>query len=329
VEAMRSGSTADLIRAYFIFVELHRRYPLDKPTTEYLEQVRTSLADKAFFVAEAELALSFRDLADRDIVFFNTVKENERELVSIEGMIAVGGEQYFRNIEVAGLGAGGRLLYHYTAPYGKLVRKVTLSTNGLERRQTVDYFITMNGIGRLDPEVRTGATVLSGRPPLDRDRGLLLGVDPEVLHSYTLTRADIEEKSLGELAGLLPPLQRKPLFAGHARMHELIIREIVLHVSRPFLLLILTLFCFCIGLTQNARYLSSVPKAAYLWVLIIPFAMIAIMDVVLFLHRMSTVFIYYVLGAVAGTITIALLHVFFLIVALFRFSRRIGASLRR
>jgi hypothetical protein len=329
VDALQAGTTADIIRAYFIFVDLHRRYPLDKPAAEYLEQARRSLSDRAFFIAEAELALSFRDLADRNIIFFNSVTDDERELVSIDGMIALGGEQYFRNIEVAGLGPGGRVRYHYLAPYGKLVRRVTLTTNGLEQRHTIRYFITMHGIGRLDPALRTGVRILAGTPPLDRDRGLPLDVDPEVLHSYTITPADIEGLSLGELAALLPPLQRKPLFSGHAHMDELIIREIILHVIRPLLLLILTLFCFCIGLTQNARYLSAVPKTVYLWVIIIPFAMIAVMNIVLFLHRMSTVFLYYALGAVVGTIVITLLHVFFLGLALLRFGGKISASLRR
>ncbi len=329
VDALQGGSAEDLIRAYFIFVDLHLRYPLDKPAAEYLGQARQRLGDRTFFIAEAELALSFRDLADQDIVFFNTEKDDERELVAIEGMIALGGEQYFRNIEVAGLGSGGRVLYHYLAPYGKLVRQARLTTNGLEQRQSLRYFITFHGINRLDPAKRTGVRILKGTPPLDRDRGLRLDIEPEVLHSFTITRSDIEDKSLGELASLIPPLQRKPLFSGHARMNELIVREIVLHITRPFLLLILTLFCFCIGLTQNARYLASVPKTIYVWVLIIPFAMIGVMDIILFLHRMSTVFIYYVLGAVLGTIVIALLHMVFLILSLLRFGGKIGASLRR
>jgi hypothetical protein len=244
-------------------------------------------------------------------------------------MIALRDEKYFQNIEVAGLGDGGRLLYHYAAPLGKVVKKTTFTTNGLERRQSTEYFISIQGIDRLDPATHTDLRVFSGSAPLDPDRGIKLFINPKVLPSFTFTQTDIENKSLGELFFLLPVLSQETPFAHYARMQELAIREIVLRLTRPLLLMILTLFCFCIGLTQNARYLSTVPKGVYLWVIIIPFALVPIMEVILFLHRMGTVFFYYVLGTVAGTIVIAVLHIFFLILAMLRFGTRIGASMRR
>jgi hypothetical protein len=227
-------------------------------------------------------------------------------------MVSAGAEMYFKNIEVTGFD-GRRVLYHYLAPLGKRIGE----------------YINMNGIDRTDPERKATVQVIAGAPGFDRDRGIQLFVNPDDLRAYSLSRADIEDRGLGELAAMLPPLRRPSLYADHARMDELIIREIVLHIGQPLFLLILSLACFCIGRTQNARYLASVPKGIYAWVLVIPFVMLAVMGLVTFLYRMGMVFLFDALGPVIGIIVIAALHVFFLFLALARFSGKIGASLRK
>jgi hypothetical protein len=312
LEAGEAGSARDLIRAYYLLEDLHRRFPLDANTAAYRLEAGDRLPGVSFFSADAELALSFENLVDKNLVFFNPLKGAQRELVSIDRMVSAGAEMYFKNIEVTGFD-GRRVLYHYLAPLGKRIGE----------------YINMNGIDRTDPERKATVQVLSGVPVFDRDRGLKLFVNPDDLRAYSLSRADIEDRGLGELAAMLPPLRRPSLYADHARMDELIIREIVLHIGQPLFLLILSLACFCIGRTQNARYLASVPKGIYAWVLVIPFVMLAVMGLVTFLYRMGMVFLFDALGPVIGIIVIAALHVFFLFLALARFSGKIGASLRK
>ncbi|MBN2352994.1 MAG: hypothetical protein JXD23_10535 [Spirochaetales bacterium] len=316
LEAGRQGSGRDLVRAYYLLADMRRRFPFDANVAEYFREAGDLLPGVSFFTDDAELALSFRGLADETVVFWNPLAGGGREIVSIGEMVAAGDKTYYKNIEVAGFGpaaGGSRLLYHYLAPLGK----------------RIGSSINLTGLDKTDPAKRTVVRVLSGRPAWDPDNGIKLNVAPADLHTFTLSRTDMESRGLGELLSFVRPLKNPPFFAGYARMDDLIVREIVLHVVRPFFLLILTLLCFCIGLTQRARYHSSVSKGAYVWVLVIPLVMLAIMEVMLWLYRMGAVFLYYALGQVLGIAVIAVLHVFFLLFALLRFGGKIGASLRR
>jgi tetratricopeptide (TPR) repeat protein len=314
--AGKAGNAEELFRAYYLFLDLHRRFPFDQNTAGYLQEASDLLPSVSFFTADAELALSFKNLADADVVFFNGERDGVRELVSIEEMVAAGDRTYFRNVEVAGFreqNGTRRVLYHYLAPFGKLIGKN----------------INLNGIDKAEPSRRTTIRILEGVPPDGLAKGVALAVPAADLHSFSLSQTDIADRGLGELFALLPPFRPQPLFAQYARVDDLIVREIALRIALPFFLIILTLFCFCIGLTQNARYLSGAPKSVYVWVLVIPFVMIAVMEVVLFLYRMGAVFLYEALGPLVGIIVIAALHVFFLILALLRFSGKIGSSLRK
>ncbi|HEQ70966.1 MAG TPA: hypothetical protein ENN69_00615, partial [Spirochaetia bacterium] len=244
-QALDRGSAADILRAYGIFMRLRREFPLDENVRQYFNQAREKLPEVSFFLREAELALSIDTLVTKDIAFFNLFSEEERELVVIGRMVSVGSDTFFKDIEVTGFIRGNRILYRYTAPMGKLIQR--------ERDGTPAFYINLNGIDRLDPARVTGPSVLVGKPPLEEGRGIRLNtttdtsgyapLDPRRFELYGLSKLDFSRMGIGELVSIMPPLSL------HAKTRELVLLEILIRLSRPLLLLLLTAVTFSIGLT--------------------------------------------------------------------------------
>jgi hypothetical protein len=315
-EGIAALEKKEFVKAYFIFADLRRKYPLESNVKDYLDETKKQLPFVSFNIREVGFALSFEPLLKKNIVFFNLINEDERELMTIEAAVFVGGEIYIKNVETVGFIRGNQVLYHYTAPLGKILFKEPVG-------KPPGYYVNVNGIDKSDPTQRRVPQVLFGKPPIDPEYGIKLNINPRQLVYFTYTKNDFTDVGIAELFTIFQVL------SNHAKMDELIILEIVSRIARPFLLLILTLFCFCIGMTQNARYLAAVPRIIYIWILLIPFVMITIMQIILFLHRMGVVFLYYAFGTLMGTLLIAGVHIFFLILALIIFGKKYGVRMGR
>lgn len=323
-DALKSVTDRDVVKAYFIFLDLWEKYPLEPNLREYLDETRALLPSVSFFIRDAESSLSFQELVRKNLAFFNRFTADDRELVTIEAMVSIGGVTYFRNLEVTGFIRGNQILYQYGAPLGKLIPHVT--------QGVTEYYINVNGIDREDPTKRTLPTYASGIPSLDRERGIRLNTNtgkpdsmsfnPRRLDYFVLAKSNLQEMGSWELVSLLGPLSL------HAKMDELIYLELVSRLCKPLLLLLLTFFCLNIGMTQKARYLANPPKIMYFWVLVIPVALVSLMEVILFIHRMGVNFLFYAFGVVFGIILILGAHIFLLVLSLVVFMKKYSSFVK-
>jgi len=61
-------------------------------------------------------------------------------------------------------------------------------------------------------------------------------------------------------------------------------------------------------------------------VLVIPLVMIQVMDILLFVHRLGVVFLFFALGVALGITVVLAAHVFFLVFSFIVFARKYGTQ---
>ncbi|MBN1798799.1 MAG: hypothetical protein JW822_09480 [Spirochaetales bacterium] len=294
-------SREDFIEAYYIFKALDKQYPHDPYIEFYLNDILHKLPDVSFFSDEAELVLSLPVIGDDYFVFLNSKDESTREIISVDSMARVADEMFFKNIEVFGFLKQGTILYHYIVPYGKLNN---------------DY-ININGIHREDNSRQTVTQYLRGVPPVDKLKGIKLNVDPLDFSYYKITTADLQAMSIWQLVKTMGILN------DYANYQRVLFLELLLKISMPILLLVFSLVCARIAITQSADYIANPPRILYLFLPIIPFLALFIVDMVIYLYKIITGFLYFSFGGVFTVLVLLAAHIFVITVLFFNISRRL------
>jgi len=291
----------DFIQAYYIFKTLDKQYPHDPYIEFYLSSIIQKLPDISFFSDEAELILSLPAMSENYFVFLNSKDESTREIISIDSMVRVENGIFFRNIEVCGFLKQGTILYHYIVPYGKLKNN----------------YININGIHREDSSQQAVPQYLRGVPPVDKLKGIKLNVDPLDFAYYKITAADLQVMSIWQV------VKTMGILTDYANYQRVLFLELLLKISLPILLLVFSLLCARIAITQSADYITNPPRILYLFLPIIPFIALFIVDMVIYLYKIITGFIYFSFGGVFTVLILLAAHIFVITVLFFNISRRL------
>jgi hypothetical protein len=266
----------DYPAAYYIFKTLEKQYPHDSYIQYYLGEITQKLPAISFFTDEAELVVSLPIPALDYLVFFNLNDESTREIISIDRIVSAANGTFFRNVEVLGFLSSGGILYHYVAPYGKLI----------------DGYININGMDRDTASQAAGPRFLSGVPPVDRQKGIKLNINPLDFPYYRLSPGDLHTMSIWQL------LKSMEITKDYMNNQRVLILEIILKLSAPLLLLIFSLVCARIALGQGVDYITGPPGVLYLFLPIIPFIVLFAVNLVMYLYNICIGFVYFSLGGV-------------------------------
>jgi hypothetical protein len=305
ISEKRRGFTAllkhDYIDAYYIFKDLEKQYPYDSYIKYYLGEIAEELPSVSFFSDEAELVLSLPIPGIQYLVFFNKKDESSRELISIDKVVHVADGMFFKNVEVLGFLKQGSILYHYVVPYGKLI----------------GGYININCIGRDKRSQGHTPDYLSGVPPVDKTKGIKLHVNPLDFSYYKLTPNDLREMSIWQL------VKTMGITKNFANNDKVLFLEIVYKLSIPFLLLVLSLICARIAVRQGMNYVSSPPRSLYLFLPVIPFIVLFATDLVVYLYKIITGFVYFSFGGILTVVLLLTTHLLLIALLFYAIGRRL------
>lgn len=144
---LKSKGRSDLengnpIEAYYLFQSLSTSHPKDPDVVTYLKRATEEVTGFAFFKDEVDKAASYP--GEKNILFVNRKDGKGTEVVLLHKMVPLISGTFFEGIEVAEYSPGGELIYHLTAPYGKLMGG-NLSMYCIDRNRAISYLPTVLG----------------------------------------------------------------------------------------------------------------------------------------------------------------------------------------
>jgi len=142
---LKSQGRSDLdngnaLRAFYLFQSLKKSHPKDPDVVTYLNRATDQLANYAFFKDEIDTAAPYP--GTQNVLFVNQRGQNGTVLVLFRKMITLMSGTYVEGVEAAEFSPSGTLVYHITAPYGKLMGD-KLSMYCVARDKAVSYLPTV------------------------------------------------------------------------------------------------------------------------------------------------------------------------------------------
>jgi hypothetical protein len=287
--------------AYYIYRALEKQYPHDSYIKYYLGEITQKLPSISFFSDEAELVLALPVPGFNYLVFFNIKDQSTREIVSIDRVVSVANGMFFKNIEVLGFLNQGGMLYHYVVPYGKLI----------------DNYININSMGRDTASQAASPQYLSGVPPVDKQKGIKLNINPLDFPYYQLSPDDLRSMSIWQL------LKSMGITKDYMNNQRVLFLEIILKLSVPLLLLIFSLVCARIAIGQGIDYVTRPPGVLYLLLPIIPFIVLFVVNLAMYLYKICIGFVYFSFGSVFTVLILLAAALIVTAVLFFNITRRL------
>lgn len=248
----RALQAGEFLSAYYLFEELRRKFPRDSEIAEFGDAAERALETVAFFKDEVQNLLV---LPGSDNILYMTAGDDTWEIVSIDRMVETAKGTYFLGVEVLGFDGTGDILYHYRAPFGKLLEGV-ISVNSRDRNDRQASYLPEYRVGRPEESVPV----------------IPLRIKHSQLSLFTLKGASGPARGLFELwtgRELLEQAGYDPNAAG---------MEILVRLTDPFLFLILSLAAVAFGWVHRARYTDRVPFLLYLLAAALPLVLVPITD---------------------------------------------------
>ena len=288
----------DPVAAYYRFLELAARYPKDPDIQEYLAESAKAMKGIAFFREEIEGMDSLP--GTREILFINANGKDFTEAVLIGKMVEANRKgTYLFDIEAVRYRPTGEVLWHLSAPYGKL-----------EATADGGRAILLRCVDRGDRSGQNGPRYLSGsRPAAERN---MLPITPTTEELAAL-RIDG-----GGAAGMgLPGLWRlRERLASFGMQRESLETEIVMKAFMPLAFLVLAFLSLSFGWAFRARYLGRPPLFAILFIPLVPVAAALASLLYVHAHRIVLGFVVLAFGLTAALIVGAAISLVLLAVAL-------------
>jgi len=225
-ELKRTGfdtlSAGNPIDAYYIFKKLSAESNNDKDIPEFLARSLEDIADKSFFIDEAEKYLSAPGI--NNIVFLN----NEKTLIYIEKMILIDeSNAFFFNIEVIGFDKLNKIIKHFTAPYGKYCSESeSIIMNAIDRNySSVSY----------KPVYKTGSD--------SEGENIILKLSPSLLNLQYLGQKENKLKFMN----IIELFNYGPVFYKYGYIKEPAQILILDRLAKPFTFLIVSFLSVSLG----------------------------------------------------------------------------------
>ncbi|MFP4329701.1 MAG: hypothetical protein ACOC28_02605 [Alkalispirochaetaceae bacterium] len=240
------SSPESLIDAYYLFLDLQRERPEDPDLENYLSLSRQQLREVSFFLEDAEAVRA--NPGAREILGVNDRSATEWEVFRVGKLVRDGEDHYFYDLEVVRFDEAGTVLFHFQAPYAKMIGSV----------------LNMQAISRDSAEVRELPRVITGELPGE------LGYMYEI--SYTTTELATAGSGVDrrEEANIVELFALRNLAADLALPQEPLEAELVGRVAEPVVFISLSLLFLGIGYGMRSRYVGRVPAPAMLFLPLLP-----------------------------------------------------------
>jgi hypothetical protein len=321
----------DYIAAYYIFYELSKSYPNDTDVAEYLKKSVRFVSMLSFFSDEVDDIDSYPGTGD--IVFINRETPSTKEFVYIGKMIELREGIYFRNIESMIIGAGGTIISHMKADYGKYafigaLRTQTESSIAEEAGEvpvvqspvtknpggTSQDYINLNCIDRVKPGVRSVPMYIVGSGANDVFAHFISLV-PSIsnLKHYRISGQFISTANWMEL------LAHRLTGAFERRGYDTfdIDCSLIANAILPFAFLVLALFSISIGWIFRSRYSRKPPLLLLLCTPIIPFVFAFFTNLYLYMSKAIAGFVLMLVGFLISLLVLCIIQGITIIVAFF------------
>lgn len=313
-ESIQNG---DYLNAYYILHSLRERETAADPAKtdpdvdRLLEIATRGLLDTRFFVDETFDLAAFE--SERNIFFTNRRTDGGRDAIFIRGIAYSRSNghdlAYLRGFEYASFGSDGSLLYQYVTPYAKLFP--WRDTDGVIRPE-----ILLRAEDRSRKDSGTGPAVIDGELPERESAVLVLDMPYADFSPATLANRGFDSMDLADLMGFADKAERY----GFSR--ESFMREIIMRLSEPFIVLIVAMFMLTLGWKYRLEK-NSFFKAW--WVLPLPMLPVILEGILESVRYFTTLFVVVFVGAAPSAsifLSLLLLVAGFIATTVFFFSQR-------
>ncbi len=286
-DALQKGDT---VGAFYLFSTLKEEYPEDPDITKYLELAGTRLRMISFFREEVE------DIAhlpgERDILLVNEKTDGETEILSIGKFLNLDAGAYLFDIEVIRFDLLYRPVYHFTAPYGKII----------------DGLINMYCVDKEDPSKNLKPEYLSGEREEELRNILPLSVAPDRLGVFSVSKVDLDRLNIFRLWSL------RELKGDHGFRSEPLEIEFMARIIRIFSFFVLSLFAVSVG--WSLRPAGKPPILVLVFIPLFPFALQYVVTLYLFASRLLLGVLYFGIGFLPAAAVFIVLQLMLVIAAL-------------
>ena len=234
---MLNGTDQEAIDAYYIFMELAKQAPDDPDINIYLPKSIEKISKISFFTQEIEKTRPVPGI--RNIAFLNKLSIDCTEIIYFDKFVEIPNGRFVEGIEAIAIDEQGRIKYHLTAPFGKLVPSP-------EGGDTSTRLI-MTSIDETDQSVFGGPTYLKGSRGPDLAGFLLLRPSVTEIPKLTLQTNYVRQLNL---PGLWSIVEIAESFGHEARMVRI---EVFRRLIHPFSFLIFSYLAIALGWSLRIR----------------------------------------------------------------------------
>ena len=263
----------NILEAYYIFKTLRETYPEDPDIEKFFALTKERLGDISFFIDEIEGLLHLPGY--RNILFVNEKNDNYTELVSIGKLHILDAGIYLEEIEVIRLSSSYKILFHFTAPYGKIIGNL----------------INMHAVDRSDPGGNLEPVYLTGNRPENIRHLLPLGVSADSLRYFSSENEDLEAVWLPELWQLK---ELAPIYGYRGEPYHI---EFMLRIVLLFSFFVLSLFAMAAGWSLRPAW-GKPPIISLIFLPLFPFILKLLTGVYLQGNRLLLGYLFLALGFV-------------------------------
>lgn len=247
-EAFQAGQRSEesLIDAYYRLRALQQERAGDPDVERYLGLTRERLRQVSFFLEDAEAARAYPGTFE--IIGINDRSATEWEVFRIGKMVWAEGVEYLYDIEVVRFDHSGEVLFHFGAPYGKIIGSA----------------INMQAISKDSAQTRMVPTFLEGERPGELSFMYEIAYSPEELAIASTGVERREEAHIGRLLTLHGLAQRLGL------PQEPLELELFLRIGGALLFVALSFLFLGVGWGLRSHYMVRPPAAAMLLLPLLP-----------------------------------------------------------
>ena len=280
------------LEAYYMFTELLSENPRDPDIRKYLALAEEETVKISFFLDEAAKVLTLA--GNRNLVFINSFTETEREIIFIDKIVNLKDGTYARGIEAISFTPEGRVNYHLTAEYGKMINSS----------------LVLQCLHRSNPEIRFLPVYHKGSRVKAEQYFLNINPKPRELSGFSASARALEQINLPNLWNIGKTLSQYGLRA------ERINQEILLRLLLPFTFLLSCVFSAALGWSLKIRE-DRPAFPAYAFMLVLPFVVRTVLELYIYGNRILLGFAVLTFGFTASLIIMIVLQALLLFAALF------------
>jgi hypothetical protein len=228
MEGYAAYASNDPLAAFYVFAKLKPAYPNDPDVVKYYALSLEAVKKVSFFTDEMSSFDAI--LGNENILFRNAVADGRTEMVYVGKEAAIGGEEYYRDIEVMRFDSSG-VKEHFSARYGKRIKDELL----------------LFAIDRKDPTVFFKPKYYVGNPSSPVPSMLKIGFTSGEFELIAKSRRPLAQSNISELFTMEPVMARAGLDGGEVK------REILYRFFLPVELLFLSICAVIAALRFRSR----------------------------------------------------------------------------